>query len=135
MWTFGGSGRQGGSRIPHGRPSGKLSAMASRGKKIAATIGCVLAIATVVACRQQISATPLREDPELAKRLADQDEQTKQFEAARDMTQEQADALEQRIAVNPEDFDARRQLVTYYRTSSKVPGTRKCLAFGATRCG
>jgi hypothetical protein len=33
--------------------------------------------------------------------------------------------LEQRVAVNPEDFDARRQLVTYYRTSSKVAWDKK----------
>jgi hypothetical protein len=110
---------------------GDAFASASRGKKIVAGIGCVLAIATAIACRQQISATPLREDPELTKRLADQDERTKRFEAARDMTQVQADALEQRVAHNPEDFDARWQLVTYYRTSSnvawdkKVPGLRR----------
>jgi hypothetical protein len=110
---------------------GDAFASASRGKKIAAGIGCVLAIATVTASRQQISATPLRQDPELAKRLADQNEGTKRFEAARDMTQELADALEQRIALNPEDFDARWRVVTYYRTSSnvawdkKVPGLRR----------
>ena len=97
----------------------------SRGKKIAAWIGCVLAIASVVACRQQIAATPLRADPALAMRLAEQDEQRKRFEASRDMTEEQADALEQRIASNPDDFDARGQLVTYYRTSSKVAWDKK----------
>ena len=100
-------------------------ASASRGKKIAAWIGCVLAMATVIACRQQISATPLREDPELAKRLVNQEQERRRFEAARDTTQEQADALELRIDVNPEDFDARRQLVTYYRTSSKVAWDKK----------
>ncbi len=104
---------------------GDAFASASREKKIAAGIGCVLAIVTVIACRQQISATPLREDPELAKRLADRDERTKRFEAARDMTQEQADELEQRIVLNPEDFDARGQLVAYYRTSSKVAWDKK----------
>ena len=104
---------------------GDAFASTSRPKKVGAWIGCVLAIATVIACRQQISATPLREDPELAKRLVNQDEERKRFEAARDMTQEQADALEQRIDVNPEDFEARRQLVTYYRTSSKVAWDKK----------
>jgi beta-lactamase regulating signal transducer with metallopeptidase domain len=104
---------------------GDAFASASRGKKMAAAIGCILAIATVAACRQQISATPLKEDPELAKRLAKGDEQRKRFEAARDMTQEQADLLEQRIALNPEDFEARGQLVTYYRTSSKVAWDKK----------
>jgi hypothetical protein len=94
-------------------------------KRIAAGIGCALAIAMALACRQQISAAPLREDPELAKRLADREEQTKKFEAARDMTQEQADALEQRIALNAEDFGVRWQLVTYYRTSTKVTWDKK----------
>ncbi|HKE84732.1 MAG TPA: M56 family metallopeptidase, partial [Vicinamibacterales bacterium] len=104
---------------------GDAFASASRVKKVGAWIGCVLAIATVIACRQQISATPLREDPELAKRLVNQEEERKRFEAARDMTQEQADVLEQRIDANPEDFEARRQLVTYYRTSSKVAWDKK----------
>jgi hypothetical protein len=104
---------------------GDAFAIASRGKKIAAGIGCVLAIATVVACRQQNSPTPLREDPELAKRLAAGPEGTKRFNAARDMTQEQADALEQRIALNPDDFDVRWQLVTYYGASTKVAWDKK----------
>jgi beta-lactamase regulating signal transducer with metallopeptidase domain len=104
---------------------GDAFAVVSRGRKIGAAIGCVLAIATVIACRQQISATPLREDPELAKRLVNQEEERKRFEAARDMTQAQADVLEQRIDANPEDFEARRQLVTYYRTSSKVAWDKK----------
>jgi beta-lactamase regulating signal transducer with metallopeptidase domain len=104
---------------------GDAFASVSRVKKVGAWIGCVLAIATVIACRQQISATPLREDPELAKRLANQEEERKRFDAARDMTQEQADLLEQRIDANPEDFEARRQLVTYYRTSSKVAWDKK----------
>ena len=104
---------------------GDAFARASGVKKIAASIGCVLAIATVIACRQEISAAPLREDPELAKRLADQAERTKRFEAARDMTEEQAAASERRIDLNPEDFKARGQLVTYYRTSSNVPWDKK----------
>jgi hypothetical protein len=104
---------------------GDAFASASRGRKIAAGIGCVLSLATAIACRQQISATPLREDPELAKRLATQETETKQFEAARAMTQEQADVLEQRIASNAEDFDVRRQLVAYYRYSSKVTWDKK----------
>jgi beta-lactamase regulating signal transducer with metallopeptidase domain len=104
---------------------GDAFASVSRGRKAGVALGCIVAIGTVVACRQQTFATPLREDPELAKRLVDQERETKRFEAARDMTQEQADALEQRISVNPEDFDARRQLVTYYRWSSKVAWDKK----------
>ena len=101
---------------------GDAFAGASRGKKITVGIACVLAIAMAIACRQQ---TPLREDPDLAKRLVYQKEQTKKFEAARDMTQQQADALEQHIVLEPGDFDTRRQLVTYYRTSTKVAWDKK----------
>jgi hypothetical protein len=103
----------------------------SRATRVATTMACVLAVATSVACRQQIPAAPLREDAELSKRLAAQDARVKKFDAARDMTQEQADLLEERLAANPADFDARSQLVNYYRTSStvawdkKVPGLRR----------
>jgi beta-lactamase regulating signal transducer with metallopeptidase domain len=100
---------------------GDAFAKTSRRKKMVATLGCILAIGTVIACREQ----PLREDPALANTLADRAEQTKRFEAARDMTQDQADALEQRVALNAEDFDARWQLVTYYRTSRNVPWDKK----------
>jgi hypothetical protein len=110
---------------------GDAFATASRGKKFAVGVACVLALTTVIACRGYTSAAPLRQDPELSKRLADQDERMKRFEATRNLTQEQADALEQRLAVNPGDFDAREQLVTYYRASKnvawdkKVPGLRR----------
>jgi hypothetical protein len=100
--------------------TGDAFASASRRTQVAAWIGCVAAIGTVVACRQQGAAAPLREDAALATRLASQDQSRKRFEAARDMTQAQADALEQRLDTSPEDFEARRQLVTYYRTSSTV---------------
>jgi hypothetical protein len=107
-------------RILGGGPLGAVS----RARKWF-TVACVGAAIVVVACRQQVSPTPLREDPELAKRLAAEPAQTKKFEDARDMTQEQADSLEQRLATNPEDFDARWQLVTYYWSSSKVAWDKK----------
>jgi hypothetical protein len=96
----------------------------SRARKLL-TLACVTSAIVIVACRQHSSPTPLREDPELAKRIAAGPASTKRFEAARDMTQEQADALEQRLAANPEDFDARWQLVTYYRNSSRVAWDKK----------
>jgi tetratricopeptide (TPR) repeat protein len=103
----------------------------SRMKVWGTLLACGAAILLVVACRQQVTAAPLKEDPELAKQLVEQDQNIKQFEASRDMTQAQADALEKKLEANPQDFDARKQLVTYYRTSStvawdkKVPGLRR----------
>lgn len=114
-------------RVLRGTTGSKMSRIQAVGTLAA----CAAAILLVVACRQEVAATPLKEDPELAKRLAEQDENIRKSEAARDMTQAQADALEQRLVANPQDFDARRQLVTYYATSSavtwdkKVPGLRR----------
>ena len=107
-------------RILEDRPASAVSH--ARKWLTVASVGVVIAVA---ACRQQSSPTPLREDPDLAKRLAAGPANTKRFDAARDMTQEQADVLEQRVATNPEDFDARWQLVTYYRTSTKVAWDKK----------
>ena len=103
----------------------------SRTKTWGTLLACGAGILLVVACRQQVSATPLKEDPALAKRLAEQDENIKKSEAARDMTQAQVDELEKKLEANPQDFDIRRQLVTYYQSSStvtwdkKVPGLRR----------
>jgi hypothetical protein len=95
---------------------------ARRGATVAACAGILLA---AIACRQQVAATPLRPDPEVAKRLADSAERTRRFAASRDMTVEQVDALETRIAANPEDWDARERLVTYYWRGTEVPWDRK----------
>jgi tetratricopeptide (TPR) repeat protein len=96
-------------------------------KKFAVTVACVCGIALAVACRQDVAATPLRPDPEVSRRLGAQDAATKRFNAARDMTQAQADALEQRIAANPADFETRQQLVTYYQASRTVAWDKKVL--------
>ena len=103
----------------------------SRARAAATLIWCAAAITLIVACRQDPSVPPLREDPELTKRLAQQDDSIRKSEAARDMTQAQADDLEKQLETNPMDFDARRQLVIYYSQSStvawdkKVPGLRR----------
>ena len=98
---------------------------ASRWRTFAVAAGCILAIASASACGPQLSAPALHADPELAKRLLAGEERTKAFAAARDMPQAQADLLEERVASSPEDFDARRQLVTYYSTSTRVAWDKK----------
>jgi beta-lactamase regulating signal transducer with metallopeptidase domain len=109
---------------------GEVFTTSSPAKTFGAAIACTLAMATVVACRQTMIA-PLREDPQVAQEFARDAERTRRFEAARDMTQAEADALEQRLRANPQDFDAREQLVAYYRTSrtvgweTKVSGLRR----------
>ena len=110
---------------------GDAMARMSGVQRAAVAVGCAAVLVLATACRQQIAAEPLREDPAMKERLAKQDEAIRRFEAARDMTQEQADALEEKLAANPQDFDVRQQLVQYYTASKnvawdkKVPGLRR----------
>jgi beta-lactamase regulating signal transducer with metallopeptidase domain len=103
----------------------------SRRKRIVAGIACAFGIAVAVSCRQPAPVTPLREDPERTRLMAAQAAATKRFEEARDLTQEQADALEQQLVISPDDADTRWMLATYYRASrnvawdKKVPGLRR----------
>ena len=100
-------------------------AITSWPKKMAVAMACACGMALAIACRQEVAATPLRPDPEVARRLETQAKSTRRFEAARDMTQDQADALEQRLTANLEDFDTREQLVIYYQASTKVTWDKK----------
>lgn len=86
---------------------------------------CLPALVLTIACRPEIAASTLREDPALAERLAAQPAATKRFDASRDMTPAEADALGARIAGNPGDWDARERLVTYYRAGRAVPWEKK----------
>jgi beta-lactamase regulating signal transducer with metallopeptidase domain len=104
---------------------GDAMARMPAGQRVAVAAACALALALAIACRQQIAATPLQPDPEVAKRLAAQPAETKRFEASRDMTSEEADALEARITQNAEDWDARDRLVTYYSAGRAVPWGKK----------
>ena len=97
----------------------------SRGRRLSVAAGCATVLLLAIACRQQIAPTPLREDPALAKQLAEQPERTKRFEAARDLTPAEADVLEARISTNPDDWDARERLVTYYQASTTVAWDKK----------
>jgi len=104
---------------------GDAMARMSGVQRAAVAVGCAAVLVLAIACRQQIAAEPLRPDPEVARRFAEQDARTKRFEAARDMTPEQADVLEARIERDANDWDAREQLVTYYRAGRAVPWDRK----------
>jgi beta-lactamase regulating signal transducer with metallopeptidase domain len=107
-------------RVLRGAPS-----RVSRAKAFATLAVSATLIVLVVACRQQVVAVPLKEDPELAKRLVEQDESIKKHEAARDMAQAQADELEKNIDANPQDYETRQKLVWYYSQSSTVAWDKK----------
>jgi tetratricopeptide (TPR) repeat protein len=79
-----------------------------------------------IACRHQVTAAPLQPDPDVAAELQTQADRWERFKViVQDMTPEQADALEARVAKDPNDWDAREQLVTYYGAGLKVPWEKK----------
>jgi beta-lactamase regulating signal transducer with metallopeptidase domain len=94
-------------------------------RRVTTALACAAVLIIAIACRQQVAATPLKEDPEVAKRLATQAEQTQKFQAAINLSSEQVDALEARVAASPGDWEAREQLVTFYSMGTTVPWERK----------
>jgi beta-lactamase regulating signal transducer with metallopeptidase domain len=102
---------------------GEVFARPSAKKQVAALLACATVILLVVACRKNVPA--LQPDPELSKQLADEDARMKKFASLKDMTVQDAEALEQKLAANPQDFDTREKLSWYYQTSLTVPWDKK----------
>ena len=94
-------------------------------RRATTALACAVVLVIAIACRQQVVATPLREDPEIAKQLAEQKVRTERFQAAIHLSLAEIDALEARIEKDAEDWDAREQLVTYYSAGTTVPWDRK----------
>lgn len=109
------------SRIDRLLRRDSLSPMPVR-RQIAVTAACGAVLLLAIACRQRVTAAPLQPDPAVAAELQAQAERYERFKViVQQMTPEQADALEARVANDPEDWDAREQLVTYYSAGLNVP--------------
>jgi hypothetical protein len=100
----------------------------SGARKAAIGAGCAAAIFLAAACHRQSNVTPLQDGPRAefdARNKAQQD----CFNAAVGMTAVQAQALEDAVAKNPEDLEARKKLLMfYYRSGAKVIGEEKTIA-------
>jgi beta-lactamase regulating signal transducer with metallopeptidase domain len=95
----------------------------SRSAVAATALACAIVLGGAVACRQE--PPPLQPDPELAKQYAEEARDSSEFQASRKLRLDEVDALEKRIDANPNDWDARRRLVTYYNAGEEVPWERK----------
>lgn len=88
---------------------------------------CAGAILPGIACSQNPPA--LAPDPELAAQLKKDQERVTAWEAARDLTLPQVAELEARVASNPDDLEATRQLLTFYTQSGqKLMGWNRMVA-------
>ena len=86
-----------------------------------------LLIAAAVACGT--SATPLAEDPELAKEIAAMEARTGESRAAIMTTAEDLPSLEKAVADNPADMAATLRLIAFYRNhGQKVLGWDRMVA-------
>ena len=88
-------------------------------QRLAVLAGCALVILTVVGCRNQTAPPPLKEDPQLAKELAERNRRGELYDAARRMTVVEAAALETTLAANPEDAATRERLLMFYQWTGK----------------
>jgi Zn-dependent protease with chaperone function len=99
----------------------------SRSRKAVVAVGCAAAIFLAAACREKSKSDAARvaqaesRDRQLAE-LNARAKTAREFEtAAKDMTSEQAAALESGLKTNPDDLDARKKLLAYY--GGKLAGT------------
>ena len=91
----------------------------SRARRLLVAASCAAVTTAVVACRQETSVPPLREDPELAAQLKLQADRQAFDQQAQAMTLEEAGTLERALEQNPEDMVAREKLLTFYRWTGK----------------
>lgn len=114
-----------GTRIDRLLRRDALARMSVR-RQVAITAACGAVLVLAIACRQRVTAAPLQPDPAVAVELQEQADRWERFKViVQQMTPEQADALEARIAKAPDDWDAREQLVTYYSAGLNVPWEKK----------
>ena len=109
--------------------SGEIGPQMSLTRKAMVAFGCVAAIVIVVACRQQVTAAPLKEDPEVTANLERQRARGDFQKAATSMTKVQVAELEGAVRKSPEDLESRRKLLTFYFWSGqKVLGWNETVA-------
>lgn len=98
-------------------------------KKVLIALVCVAAVFIAVACRPHVAPAPLKPDPKVTAELETNRAVAARFEAVRTMTKEEAEALEAKVAQNPEDLESRSTLLAFYRgKGSSLVGTERAVA-------
>jgi hypothetical protein len=108
-------------RLMNGDAMARMSAV----RRVVVAVGCAAVLIVAIACRQQISAEPLRPDPEVQKQIDDNAARDARYRAAVAMTAVEAAALEQTLAANPDNLEAREKLIIFYDQAGKVTWEQK----------
>jgi hypothetical protein len=98
--------------------SGDAFGAVPRWRTAAIAVACAAVIAGVAACRQRV-VEPLRDDPEVAARMAAQQKTEESYRLAQSMTREQVEALESALEANPTDVEGWRKLKIFYQSSGQ----------------
>ena len=104
---------------------GDAMARMSGVQRAAVAVGCAAVLVLAIACRQQIAAEPLRPDPEVQKRIDDNNARMERHRAAVAMTAAEAATLEQSLEANPDNVEAREKLIIFYDQAGKVTWEEK----------
>lgn len=112
---------------------GNMSGRSSRALRVVVAASCAATIFAVFACRrqepQQPPAQPLQPNPEVTARIESDKANAAYYKAVEGMTAQQVADLEAAVAKTPEDLDARKKLLAFYRwTGPKVIGWNETLA-------
>jgi beta-lactamase regulating signal transducer with metallopeptidase domain len=94
-------------------------------RRVAVAVGCAVVLVLAIACRQQIAAEPLRPDPAVQRQIDDYNARLDRHHAAMAMTAAEAAALEQTLAANPDNLEAREKLIIFYDQAGKVTWEEK----------
>ena len=94
-------------------------------QRAAVAVGCAAVLVFAIACRQQISAAPLRPDPEVQKQIDDNKAREARHRSALAMTAAEAAALEQALVTSPDNLEAREKLIIFYDQAGKVSWAEK----------
>jgi Zn-dependent protease with chaperone function len=104
---------------------GDVLARMSAVQRVAVAVGCAAVLVLAIACRQQVAAEPLRPDPEIQKQIDDNSARMQRHRAAVAMTAAEAAALEQTLASNPDNVEARETLIIFYDQAGKATWEEK----------
>ena len=104
---------------------GDVMARMSAVQRVAVAVGCAAVLVLAIACRQQVAAEPLRPDPEVQKQIDSNNARMQRHRAAVAMTAAEAAALEQTLAANPDDLEAREKLIIFYDQAGKATWEEK----------
>lgn len=92
---------------------------ARRARTALVCLACLAGLLSIVSCRRPTPPAPLKEDPDVAARLAEQRADQKLYGRAVKLTRDEVASLEADVRKNPEDLSARKSLLVFYRLSGQ----------------